>query len=1196
MRSVLVVPLFLSVLFCPARLHAVVSVPGQAHWIVQLTLPSLAEVEAQSRENGQPPDAIRRDVQAAAQRLDLAIADARAGIEALGGQISRTYRILLPALRVRMPAGSLERLKALPGIGRIDPERIHERMLDTSVRFVGAPKLWSARPQGLTGMGMRIGIVDSGIDYYHADFGGPGTPAAHANDDPTAIEIGSFPTPKVVGGFDFVGDEFNASGDGSNDSVTGGTPQPTPDPDPLDPKANNHGSHVAGIAAGFGVTGTGASYTGLYTTNLDVSTFRVAPGVAPEATLYALKVFGRTGTTSTFAILDALEFAADPNLDGSSADRLDVVNVSLGTSFGEDDPGESEQLACNNLTRLGCLVVVSAGNAGNASFSASQPGNASRVMMVANGIDDGDGSLTLRVASPAAIAGDYLALEGSFSKPLAETGPVSGDLVLADPADLCTAPRNAAAMKGRLVLMDRGDCLFVEKARRAQAAGALGLVAVNNVDGDPIVMGGQGADGEFTIPAVMISKADGDRLKAQRGARVSVSLSPAFILRFPEHADRISPSSSRGPNHPTGRLKPDLAAPGENILSARAGSGTLGKAESGTSMSAPHVSGAAALLRQLHPEWPVEDIKALLMNTSAPMKDADGRRYPESRIGAGRLDVAAAAKPSTIARNNGSTGEVSLSFGLLEAAVPHTETRQIRVVNHGTAPRTFEITFSNTIGGAGFTLSASPPSVTVNPATSSLVTVRLDADPAAWSPEADPTSPIQTPRGRRHPLFESSGQVWLHSPQEVLHLPYHAVYRGVGLLTNALAPVGVSTRTPSEATLLSRGASHPPTPVASLFLLGFTHPTRLSAGFNAASDLLAGGAASDFLTRGSITQATLYFGVAVAGNWTTVSRAVIKFEVQVDLNGDGLPDAAIENGSQEALAGDRVNDPTYFSDVAVSAIRKVASLPAQDLINGGPLNPIPDGAPDPATQGNNVVVLSAPAAAIGLSPDRTAFRYRIRVSTGVNLDESSWIPYDPAAAPDTCRFGLGHTPFQADRGTLRVGIDRAAAEAVASNHVVSLLLLHHHAPANARWEIARLDLATPDANRNGLPDFWEAVALGTFDATPAGDADRDGALNIEEFTAGTDPLDPASILRLLPGTLAGVSGGETAIRLRWVGAEGRLYDVLRSDSIEGPFTAVASALPGTAPVNEYVDHAATDRSNRYYRILARLPSDTAGRP
>src|SRR5438445_4906614 len=251
-------------------------------------------------------------------------------LAAQGVRIIARYQVAFNGLCVEAPESLLPRLAHLPGVvsaSRVLP--VHRTNTNT-VPFIGAPVVWSHL--NARGRGIRVAVIDSGIDYTHRDFGGPGTVAAYQANDPTVIEPGTFPTAKVVGGYDFVGDDYPNGG-------------PQPDPDPLDPAPNGHGTQVAGIIAGLGVPG------------------KIGPGVAPEALLLAYKVYGRTGGSTEDIVLQALDRAMDPDGDGSLSNHADVINISGGIARqGPDDPLVA---AADNITRLGAIVVGSAGNDGD---------------------------------------------------------------------------------------------------------------------------------------------------------------------------------------------------------------------------------------------------------------------------------------------------------------------------------------------------------------------------------------------------------------------------------------------------------------------------------------------------------------------------------------------------------------------------------------------------------------------------------------------------------------------------------------------------------------------------------------------------------------------------------------------------------------------------------------------------------------
>ena len=207
---------------------------------------------------------------------------------------------------------------------------------------------------------IKIAVIDTGIDYTHANFGGPGTIAAYnaanATDTlPANAALFGPAAPRVKGGFDFVGDNYNAD---PNDPAF--QPVPHPDPNPLD--CNGHGSHVAGTAAGSGVLANGSTYTGPYNaTTISGNSWTIGPGVAPKADIYGLRVFGCEGSTDV--TVDAIEWAVDHDMD--------VINMSLGSSFGTaDDPSA---VASTNAAKSGVIVVTSAGNSGPNQYITGSP-------------------------------------------------------------------------------------------------------------------------------------------------------------------------------------------------------------------------------------------------------------------------------------------------------------------------------------------------------------------------------------------------------------------------------------------------------------------------------------------------------------------------------------------------------------------------------------------------------------------------------------------------------------------------------------------------------------------------------------------------------------------------------------------------------------------------------------------------------
>src|SRR6266705_237874 len=306
--------------------------------VVQLAGDSVAEHQANTGRKLDRDEKERIKGQLKSQHDGL-----RGSIENLGGTVVANYRAAYNGIRVRIAGDRVKELAALPGVVAVRPLQLMKPDNLRGIPLIGAPAVW--QNLGLHGEGVKIAIIDTGIDYTHANFGGPGTAAAytaaHARADdgrPADPSLFGPSAPRVKGGTDLVGDSYNA-----DPSSPAYQPDPHPDPNPLD--CNGHGSHVAGTAAGSGITSAGATYTGPYNaaTLATPANFSVGPGVAPKAELYAVRVFGCQGPTDV--VVDAIDWAVDNDMD--------VINMSLGSAFGtKDDP--------SNPTRdesLGCSVA-----------------------------------------------------------------------------------------------------------------------------------------------------------------------------------------------------------------------------------------------------------------------------------------------------------------------------------------------------------------------------------------------------------------------------------------------------------------------------------------------------------------------------------------------------------------------------------------------------------------------------------------------------------------------------------------------------------------------------------------------------------------------------------------------------------------------------------------------------------------------
>jgi subtilisin family serine protease len=559
------------------------------------------------------------------------------GVQSLGGRVISRYTKAYNGLLVRVPAGQLQTVAQMPGVKAVHKAPRVYPSLSQSVPLIRATQVMEEL--GLDGTGMTIAIIDSGVDYTHAAFGGPGTVEAYESNDPTVIEEGTFPTAKVIGGYDFAGANYDS------DSPDPALNTPVPDPDPLD--GDGHGTHVASIAAGLEVPGV------------------IGHGVAPGASIYALKVFGEPAQGTELHI-NAIEWSLDPNQDNDLSDRVDVINMSLGSDFAPADPLSPDIAAVGYAAQAGVVVVAAAGNAGDVSFITGTPAAADAAISVAASTTGFLTGPTVTIADTGSQliygVGQFDDNTGHFtdtvSAPLAYVGNLFEDDLL------CEIPAEAEGttpLAGHVALIQRGTCDFSLKANNAAALGAVAALIYNHEEGGNSIVTMVGVP--VTIPTGFIAHDDGLMLIEQDGANVTIS-AETEVVTLPNPyvpVDTAADFTSRGPRGLDSILKPDVAAPGVAIFAAQMGSGNLGISIGGTSMASPHVAGVAALIRHGHPDWSPEQIKAAIMNTAVDLQPGSAEVPMQ---GAGRVDAYRAVTTDAFAI--GDTNQVSLNWGVVE--------------------------------------------------------------------------------------------------------------------------------------------------------------------------------------------------------------------------------------------------------------------------------------------------------------------------------------------------------------------------------------------------------------------------------------------------------------------------------------------------------------------------------------------------
>ena len=965
------------------------------------------------------------------------------------GRATRLFTVsnAVPGMGVRLDAAGVKALAALPSVVKITAIVPKTPQNANVASLVKAVDTW--KYSGNTGRGVRIGVIDTGIDYTHADFGGVGTAEAYdkAHAASTSYNwragLPALGKAKVVGGYDFAGDAYNA------DSDVPAAYTPNVDPNPLD--CNGHGTHVSGSATGYGVKANGKVFTGKYK-NLGADRLMamdVGPGMAPQAQLYGLKVFGCEGSTNE--VIPALDYALDPNGDGDFSDHLDIVNMSLGSDFGPVDDPENDVV--DALSAQGVLSVVAMGNNGDLTDTGGTPGNAVSSLAVASSVDALQQRDGLKVNAPAGVAG-ISAGQMSVAYDWPNNGPthqpVTGDVaaIPGDNADGCAplSPADTAKVAGKVAWLEWDDndatrrCGSVGRSNNAMAAGAIGAVFTSGLD-----VFGAGITGSDKIPVFQLPKVGTDKLRpAVEAGTLNVTFDGALQATIkdltPSITDTLSSFSSRGTHGSVGVVKPDVTAVGDTVSSASMGTGNLVLSESGTSMATPVTTGVAALVKAQHPSWTPSQLKAAVMNTARndlyTRPDHQGATYAPARVGAGRIDALGATSTEILAFVPGAKNPVSASFGVVPAAIDGgvvTKRRNVKVRNYGAKPVTVKLSYQSVNASPGVTYSVSPKTVTIGANKGTKAVVTMTVDPTQLRHTIDATMDAKQLDEERQFVSDSSGRL-LVTPRggQANRVPVYGAAKPTSSTTAALAGDAVEL----SGTGFDQGeGSQAYTSLASVLELGTTSPQQSEAKLptEKAADIQYVGASS---AAGLLT-----FGVSTYGDWANVGNIVVPY-VDYDVDGD-----------------DKADYETYLKNVEGTDLLYswTVDLDADELVAMVPVN-LNTGAVDTNVFDTNVVTMSAPMEAVDLPTDGTSapITYTVGTSAVYGGDEADPVSFDAG----TPVVGT-EDPLYLDEGDTSIELTGTRAT---DAHA---LVLHLHGKKGARAQV--LDVPAAPATATTAP-------------------------------------------------------------------------------------------------------------------------------
>ena len=545
------------------------------------------------------------------------------------GKVTQDLEVILNAVAMVVPADQVGSLDTLPNVDAVYPDELLQLDTDNSPQFIGAPTVWSQLGgQESSGEGVIVGVLDTGIWPEHPSFSDPdpsgkpyAAPAPAPSGNPRACTFSGGANPgaaftcnnKLIGANVFLA-TYRAVLGRLPDEYTSARDD------------DGHGTHTSSTAAGN--AGVAASIFGV--------SRGIVSGMAPRAHVIMYKVCGASGCFSS----DSAAAVQQAILDG-----VDVINFSI--SGGANPYSDPVEQAFLNAYAAGVFVAASAGNSGPATDTTDHRGPWVTTVAASTQSRAFENTVTLT-----GDGGASLTLTGASI-----TNGVGPAPVMIPPTDVqCDNPFAAGSAAGKVVVCRRGNTGRAQKGFNVLQGGAVGMILYNQAANVTDLE----TDNHY-LPATHIQFSQGTQLLSFIGAHTNVQATLTAGKKVAAQGDVMASFSSRGgPGQSLGVSKPDITAPGVQILAgaspqhlnppagvALGPQGELFQAIAGTSMSSPHIAGSAALLKALHPDWTPGQIKSALMTTAWTQVVKEDGTTPADPFdfGSGRVNLNKAGDP-----------------------------------------------------------------------------------------------------------------------------------------------------------------------------------------------------------------------------------------------------------------------------------------------------------------------------------------------------------------------------------------------------------------------------------------------------------------------------------------------------------------------------------------------------------------------